>query len=55
MMHTALLGEIWKGAAQGLRNVVLLTLGTGVGGAAVIDGKILKGHIGRGGHFDTSA
>ena len=49
--HAALLGEIWKGAAQGLRNVLLLTLGTGVGGAAMIDGQILKGHIGRGGHF----
>src|SRR5262249_47461676 len=32
--HAALLGEAWLGAARGATNVVLLTLGTGVGGAA---------------------
>src|SRR5947208_3385148 len=30
---------------------MLLTLGTGVGGAAVVDGHLLKGHIGRAGHL----
>lgn len=49
--HAALLGEIWQGAARGLENVFLLTLGTGVGGAAVVDGKLLRGHIGRAGHL----
>jgi glucokinase len=49
--HAALLGEIWKGGAKGQENVLLLTLGTGVGGAAVVGGKLLTGHIGRGGHF----
>lgn len=49
--HAALLGEIWKGEAQGLENVLLLTLGTGVGGAAVVNGNLLTGHLGRGGHF----
>jgi len=49
--HAALLGEIWLGAARGLDNVFLLTLGTGVGGAAVVDGRLLKGHIGRAGHL----
>lgn len=49
--HAALLGEIWKGEAQGLQNVLLLTLGTGVGGAAVVNGQLLTGHLGRGGHF----
>ena len=49
--HAALLGEVWQGAARGLENVFLLTLGTGVGGAAMVDGHLLKGHLGRAGHF----
>ena len=49
--HAALLGEAWVGAAKGLRNVLMLTLGTGVGGAAMVDGNILRGHIGRAGHL----
>lgn len=49
--HAALLGELWKGAAKGNQNVVLLTLGTGVGGAVLSDGHLLKGHLGRAGHL----
>jgi glucokinase len=49
--QAALLGETWRGAAAGCRNVVLLTLGTGVGGAAIVDGRLLRGHIGRAGHL----
>ena len=49
--HAALLGEVWKGAAAGYSNVILLTLGTGVGGALLIDGRLAKGHIGRAGHL----
>jgi glucokinase len=49
--HAALLGEMWLGAAIGQRNVALLTLGTGVGGAIVCDGRLLRGHLGRAGHF----
>jgi glucokinase len=49
--HAALFGEVWRGCARGCRNVVLLTLGTGVGGAAIVDGHPLRGHIGRAGHF----
>ena len=49
--HAALLGECWCGAARGLQQVVLLTLGTGVGGAILIDGKLLQGHCGRAGHL----
>ncbi|MBM3832196.1 MAG: ROK family protein [Verrucomicrobia bacterium] len=49
--HAALLGESWLGAAKGFQHVVMLTLGTGVGGAALVDGKLLRGRIGRGGHF----
>ena len=49
--HSSLLGEAWIGAARGLANVALLTLGTGVGGAAICDGRLLRGHIGRAGHL----
>jgi len=49
--HAALFGEVWRGAARGCRNVVLLTLGTGVGGAAMVDGHALRGRLGRAGHF----
>jgi len=49
--HAALLGEIGHGAAKGLDDVVLLTLGTGVGGAIVSGGRLLRGHIGRAGHL----
>ena len=49
--HSALLGEAWLGAARGFKDVFMLTLGTGVGGAALVDGRLLCGHIGRGGHL----
>ena len=49
--HAALLGEVWQGAAKGYRNVVLLTLGTGVGGAVLVEGRLIKGQIGRAGHL----
>jgi glucokinase len=49
--HAALLGEAWLGAAEGRRDVVLLTLGTGVGGGALVDGRLLLGHVGRAGHL----
>ena len=39
----ALLGEAAHGAAQGLRNVVMLTIGTGIGGAILNDGRVLRG------------
>jgi len=49
--HAALLGEYWIGAAAGYREVVLLTLGTGVGGAILAEGRLYKGHLGRAGHL----
>lgn len=49
--HAHLLGESWLGSARGCQNAILLTLGTGVGGATLCDGKILKGHTGRAGHL----
>jgi glucokinase len=42
----ALMAEVWLGAARGSRNAVMLTLGTGVGGAIVSDGRLIKGHTG---------
>ncbi|MEQ1860117.1 MAG: ROK family protein [Chthoniobacteraceae bacterium] len=49
--HASLIGEAWTGAARGFRDVIMLTLGTGVGGAIISDGKLLRGHLGRGGHL----
>jgi glucokinase len=49
--HAALLGEAWVGSAQGCQDVFMLTLGTTVGGAILSGGRLLRGHIGRGGHL----
>jgi glucokinase len=49
--HAALLGEVWQGAARDCQNAILLTLGTGVGGAIWSDGRLLRGAIGRAGHL----
>ncbi|MFP4483839.1 MAG: ROK family protein [Spirochaetota bacterium] len=49
--QAALLAESWLGAAVNARDAVMLTLGTGVGGAILADGHILRGRIGRAGHL----
>jgi glucokinase len=49
--RTALIAEVLWGAARGKHNVVLLTLGTGVGGAALVDGVMLRGASGAAGHL----
>ena len=49
--HAALFGEYWQGAAAGLKHAFLLTLGTGVGGAVLANGKMMMGTIGRFGHL----
>lgn len=41
--NAAALGELWQGAAKGCDSMVLLTLGTGVGGAVVLGGRLLQG------------
>ncbi|WP_373543643.1 ROK family protein [Chamaesiphon sp.] len=45
------LGENWLGAGQNYRNSVLLTLGTGVGGAVFINGALFTGHAGSAGEL----
>ena len=47
----AALGECWKGGGQGSKNMVLATLGTGVGGGIVIDGKVIRGSHGASGEI----
>ena len=49
--NIAALGEAWKGAAEGSKNVIMVTLGTGVGGGIIIDSKIIAGHHGAGGEI----
>lgn len=49
--QAALVGEVDFGAAKGCRNVILVTLGTGIGGGIMIDGKIYVGHNGTAGSF----
>jgi glucokinase len=45
----ALLGEMYAGAARGFADVVMMTLGTGIGGVAMIEGKLLRGKHGQAG------
>ena len=49
--NAAALGELWQGGGKGFRNMVLATLGTGVGGGIIIDGKLLVGAHGSGGEI----
>ena len=49
--NVAALGEMWQGGGKGHRNVVMVTLGTGVGGGIIVDGKIVAGSHGAGGEI----
>lgn len=49
--NVAALGEMWQGGGAGHENVVMVTLGTGVGGGIIIDGKIVSGFHGAGGEI----
>ena len=49
--RVALAGEMVWGAARGRENVLMLTLGNGVGGAALVNGRVLRGHSGVAGNM----
>lgn len=49
--NVAALGEMWQGGGKGHDNVVMVTLGTGVGGGIIINGKIVAGSHGAGGEI----
>ncbi len=49
--NVAALGEMWQGGGKGYGNVVAVTLGTGVGGGIIVEGKILTGSTGAGGEI----
>ena len=49
--NVAALGEMWKGGGKGHDDIVAVTLGTGVGGGIIVNGKILTGATGAGGEI----
>lgn len=49
--NVAALGEMWKGGGEGTSSLIMATLGTGVGGGIIIDGKIVTGSHGAGGEI----
>jgi len=49
--NAAALGERWMGAGQGFDDLVLLTLGTGIGGGIVANGKMVRGFMGMAGEL----
>ena len=49
--NVAALGEMWKGGGAGEKNLIMVTLGTGVGGGVIINGKVLVGANGAGGEI----
>lgn len=49
--NVAALGEMWQGAGKGSENIVMVTLGTGVGGGVIIGGHIVAGATGAGGEI----
>ena len=49
--NAAALGEVWLGAGRDVDSLILLTLGTGIGGGIVWKGDILHGHDGMAGEL----
>lgn len=49
--NVAALGEMWKGAGAGAKNLLCVTLGTGVGGGIIVNGEIVHGANGAGGEI----
>lgn len=49
--NVAALGEYWKGGGRGYNDILMITLGTGVGGGVILDGKIVAGFKGAAGEI----
>lgn len=49
--NVAALGEMWKGGGQGYTSLILVTLGTGIGGGVIVDGRLVTGAAGAGGEI----
>ena len=49
--NAAALGEMWIGAGRDVKDLILITLGTGIGGGIVVDGRVLHGHLGMAGEI----
>jgi glucokinase len=49
--NVAALGEMWQGGGKGYKNLIMVTLGTGVGGGVIINGEILTGSNGAAGEI----
>ncbi|GAA0797190.1 ROK family protein [Clostridium sp. AF19-22AC] len=49
--NVAALGEMWKGGGAGQKNMIMVTLGTGVGGGVIIAGRVVTGAHGAGGEI----
>jgi glucokinase len=49
--NVATLGEVWVGAGKGSRNLIMVTLGTGLGCGIVVEGQLYAGHHGMSGEF----
>lgn len=49
--NAAALGEQWQGGGKGHKSLVMITLGTGVGGGVIVDGKIIAGAAGAAGEI----
>lgn len=49
--NVAALGEMWQGGGRGYKNLIMVTLGTGVGGGVILDGEILTGSNGAAGEI----
>ena len=47
--NVAALGEMWQGGGKGYENIIMVTLGTGVGGGVIVGGSVVAGSNGAGG------
>jgi glucokinase len=49
--NAAAVGEMWIGAGKDVKDLILLTLGTGIGGGIIVNGRVLHGFLGMAGEF----